>query len=258
MSIRVTCPGCHSRFNVSEKFAGKKGPCPKCKKTIEIPAEEVKIEAPESFGPKDSAGRGVLKPVFRKEASISPVQIVAIVASVLLFFVIALIFRVMVEDKVNFPSIVLFVFSAIVALPLAFGGYTFLRDSELAPFSGQDLWVRLLICAVVYVLLWFAMPIAYYTWGSEWGVTAWASAFVVMIGIGGVTAMGALNLDFIMGALHYGLYLVACVTGRLLAGFGAAPGVIENDLLDDAAETGEPITQLFIQSALELVANFNF
>ncbi|MEC8508925.1 MAG: MJ0042-type zinc finger domain-containing protein, partial [Planctomycetota bacterium] len=35
MSIRVTCPGCHARFNVSDQFAGKSGPCPKCKKTIQ-------------------------------------------------------------------------------------------------------------------------------------------------------------------------------------------------------------------------------
>ena len=32
MPISVVCPGCKVRFNVNEKFAGKKGPCPKCKK----------------------------------------------------------------------------------------------------------------------------------------------------------------------------------------------------------------------------------
>ena len=29
MPIRVTCTGCHARFDVSEKFAGKEGPVPK-------------------------------------------------------------------------------------------------------------------------------------------------------------------------------------------------------------------------------------
>ena len=38
MSIFVVCPGCHSRFNVSEKFAGQSGVCPKCKGPIERPA----------------------------------------------------------------------------------------------------------------------------------------------------------------------------------------------------------------------------
>ena len=34
MAIDVTCPSCHTRFQVSDKFAGKSGPCPKCKNTI--------------------------------------------------------------------------------------------------------------------------------------------------------------------------------------------------------------------------------
>ena len=30
MAITVTCPGCHKKFVVSEKFAGKSGPCKYC------------------------------------------------------------------------------------------------------------------------------------------------------------------------------------------------------------------------------------
>src|SRR5262245_6594726 len=37
MPILVTCPGCKAQFNVGEKFAGKQGPCPKCKALITIP-----------------------------------------------------------------------------------------------------------------------------------------------------------------------------------------------------------------------------
>ena len=49
MPINVTCPGCLKRFSVADKFAGKKGPCPKCKKIITIPKkeDEVVIHAPE-------------------------------------------------------------------------------------------------------------------------------------------------------------------------------------------------------------------
>lgn len=241
MPIRVTCPGCHTRFNVSEKFAGKKGPCPKCKKQIEVPKEEIKIQEPENFGPKDQSGRGVLKPIFRQEATVSPVQIVLIVASIVLFFVVALMIRLMVDDKQSFPWFVAIAAAAILAVPLAFAGYTFLRDSELAPLTGKDLWLRLAVCGVVYVLLWAAMPISFYTWGSEWGITTWVSAFVVMIGLGAVTAMGALDLDFVMGALHYGLFLVACVIGRWIAGLGPVPGMLgtepgsENGLPDETS-----------------------
>ena len=69
MPIQVTCPGCLSRFTVSDKYAGKKGPCPKCKKEIMVPdkAQEVVIHAPEVSGPKDSKGVAVLKPIKRGE-----------------------------------------------------------------------------------------------------------------------------------------------------------------------------------------------
>ena len=48
--------------------------------TIQIPdkAEEVVVHAPENFGPADSQGRSVLKPIFRQERSVSTVQIFGI------------------------------------------------------------------------------------------------------------------------------------------------------------------------------------
>ena len=60
MPITIVCPGCHGRFSVSEKFAGKQGPCPKCKKVISIPkaSEEVKIHVPDDYGgAKTSSGQ---------------------------------------------------------------------------------------------------------------------------------------------------------------------------------------------------------
>ena len=74
MPIRVTCRGCHTRFNVSERFAGKEGPCPKCKAIIRIPAasEEVVIHGPAAEVTKDSRGTAITKPIFRQEAEITP------------------------------------------------------------------------------------------------------------------------------------------------------------------------------------------
>ena len=38
MSIKVECPGCGTTLSVADKFAGKRGKCPKCKGAIDIPA----------------------------------------------------------------------------------------------------------------------------------------------------------------------------------------------------------------------------
>src|SRR5262245_16222518 len=95
MPIQVTCPGCHKRFTVSDKSAGQKGPCPKCKTVIQIPdkSEEVVIHAPEDFGPKDAKGTAVLKPITRSEAKFSTTAAVLIGVAVVAILVVAIIFR---------------------------------------------------------------------------------------------------------------------------------------------------------------------
>ncbi len=96
MAIVVVCPSCHARFQVSEKFAGKQGPCPKCKGLINIPAleDEVKIHAPEEFGgSKDAKGRPVLKPIARVETKVQPVLLVGVLVAVLLAFAVAFVLR---------------------------------------------------------------------------------------------------------------------------------------------------------------------
>ncbi|NND99518.1 MAG: hypothetical protein HKN47_19560, partial [Pirellulaceae bacterium] len=73
MPIQVTCPKCLKRFQVSDKFAGKEGPCPNCKHVIKVPdaSEEVVIHAPADDAPKDKSGKSVLKPITRQETDVT-------------------------------------------------------------------------------------------------------------------------------------------------------------------------------------------
>lgn len=227
MPIRVTCSGCHTRFNVSEKFAGKEGPCPKCKKVIKIPAleEEVVIHAPET-GPKDTAGRPILKPIERQETNLSSVQLTLIATSIIGFFVGALVLRIMVPDKSSFPLPILWLAAFLIAPPIVFGAYTFLRDQDLGSFVGKELWVRVLVCSAIYAALWFLMPIAKYAFdGYEMG--SWGSAIGGMIAIGAAASMLTLDLDYFMGIVHFGMYLGICLLGRLIVGIGTLPGMSE-------------------------------
>ena len=112
MSIQVVCSGCKKRFQVSEKFAGKKGPCPSCKAIITIPekAEEVTIHAPEEAKrPGGSAAPGLptFKPMRRAHLTASPVMIVSVVGGVILTFVIALVIRMSTSAEQPIPTFVL-------------------------------------------------------------------------------------------------------------------------------------------------------
>ena len=223
MSIRVTCPGCHTRFNVSDKFAGRVGPCPKCKKKIQIPdkTEEVVIHAP-VLGPKDSQGRAVLKPISRKETKISAPQIAIIACSIIGFLLASLMLRSFYEDPKAIPVWLFWVGAVALAIPIAYAGYTFLRDQELGTFRGMELWMRVSGCAAVYALLWFLVPVMNYAM-VDLGQTGAFVALGVMLAAGAAVGMLAFDLDYLTGLLHFGMYLGACIVCRLLTGVGAVP-----------------------------------
>lgn len=249
MSIRVTCPSCHTRFNVSEKFAGKEGPCPKCKGMIRIPAlsEEVIIHAPADAGPKDSKGQSIIKPIRRKDTVLSGVQIALIVCSIVAFLLVALILRfVLSEDVANFPHWLLIAAPIIMAPPLAYVGYHLLRNQEMGVISSSELGVRVAIGSAIYALLWLAFPLAYYAFNNEYGLATYLTAIPAMLAIGGVAGMYCFDLEYMMGLVHYGMYFVVCLVGRWIAGLGflpsaetvGAPRIRTTSMLDSGIESG--------------------
>ena len=225
MSIRVTCPSCHTRFNVSEKFAGKEGPCPKCKKTIRVPdaSQEVKVHERE-VGPKDSKGRSILKPIARQETKVSSVQMTIIIAGIVTFLVLALVMRLMILPE-EFPQWLLMLSALVIAPAATYAAYTFLRNQELGTIPQDELIKRVAVCSVIYALLWFAMPLAKFAFNDQYEMGSWMIALGAMLGIGGATGMFSMDFDYLFGLLHYGLYLVICLVGRVIAGIGILPGI---------------------------------
>jgi hypothetical protein len=213
MPIPVVCPGCKVRFNVSDKFAGKKGPCPKCKVIIQIPAvpkEEIKIHAPQEFagGGTDKTGRPVLKPLARQEAKFNLKVVGAIAGGTAAVLLMCLALR-GVEDKT--PLVVIGL--ALISPPLAVAGYSVLRDQELGSYRGRELWVRAAICGAVYALLWglyAAVPATVLT-GEAY---EWLFVAPLVIAIGAGAAFSTFDLDFGSAALHYCFFLLVTLLLR--------------------------------------------
>ncbi len=232
MAIDVTCPGCKTRFQVSEKFAGKQGPCPKCKFVIKIPElkDQVVIHAPEVSGPKDSTGQLVLKPILRKETRLTAVQIVAIVGAVVVVLLVALFLRIRFEGKVpdhEFPLGILIGGSIVLAPLLAFAGYTFLRDNELEPYRGMELILRLIPCTLVYPGLWGLVWLVFGYLEITPQLWHFGVAIPVLVAIGAFAAHLSLDLEPAQAAFHCGMYLTATVMLRLIVGLPAAWTVVE-------------------------------
>ena len=220
MAIDVTCASCKTRFQVSDKFAGKQGPCPKCKAVIKVPdkSQQVVIHEPEAAaGTKTSTGQPIFKPIAWKETRLTTLQIVIIAASVLGVLLATIAFRIAFGPG-NTPLIALMIGSVVLAPPLAFAGYAVLRDDELAPHRGQELMLRLIAPTVVYPGLWALYWFIFYQLAGymtpNWQVIC--LVVPVVVAIGAVTAQASLDLELGTAALHYSIYLLATLVLRFI------------------------------------------
>ncbi|OHB79100.1 MAG: hypothetical protein A2W31_17730 [Planctomycetes bacterium RBG_16_64_10] len=222
MPIQVVCPGCQARFQVSSKFAGKKGPCPKCKQIIRVPdaAAQVIIHAPEhsEAGARDAKGRYVLKPIARKATRVQPLMVTAIVGASALVLLLAVLMRGLGDHRW-----VLVVGAIALAPPLAAGGYSFLRNDELEPYTGSALVIRTAICSAVYAGTWGVYTYLYFRLLGDapvetWSVLPFACGF---LSLGAATAYVCYDLDWLSGLFHYSLYLLVTILLRLVMGLPA-------------------------------------
>jgi len=211
MPIPVTCAKCLTRFSVNEKFAGKKGPCPKCKAEITIPTLEqaVVIHAPPDAALKDSTGKSVLKPIKRVETEVTKRGIAISVGAVLGAVLLAVAMRMTGGTPIPARIIV----AILLAPPLIWVGYTITRDSELEPYRGRELWNRLAIVSAIFSALWliyiwvtpYVLDIDY---GSEMSLMSSGITLVVMLCLGAIAAMAAFELEFVGGLTIAGMYIV--------------------------------------------------
>lgn len=224
--IRVTCPSCFKRFEVSAKFAGREGPCPNCKKPIRIPelSEQVVLREQEGFGGvKSASGKLVFKPVAREDARFNPTVLAVVVTVALAAFVGAyFIGQATPPENLTFAVAV---GSLAIAIPVCWSGYWFLRDDELEAYQGQDLWVRVLICSVAYAAIWgiYALLVSYLELGPDIDENLpfyMIMAVLVVIG-GSFVAAGSFDIPPLSGFLHFSYYLLVTVLLRMTMGLSA-------------------------------------
>jgi hypothetical protein len=233
MPIQVTCPGCHTRFTVGDQHAGKTGACPKCKAQITVPKkeDEVVIHAPElEAGAKDAKGRSVLKPLRRKEAKFKLTTFAVVVGLALLTVAVTwLLGRNDLGDNLIW---VLAVGAMLLGPPLAYAGYTFLRDDELGYYQGKSVVVRSVACGLVYALLWGVYVFVgrqvfgneeFDTKGLEMVQIAGLAIPTMIVGAG--TAFVCFDLEMITGFFHYALYFVVTIGLRFVMHLPLLPGM---------------------------------
>ena len=229
MAIQVTCPHCLKRFQVSDKFAGKTGPCPSCKKDIKVPdaSEEVVIHAPDDGAPKDRQGVSILKPLKRTETDVTRKGMIITFGAILVAVAAAVGLRMGME---TIPVYILAMGALFLAPPLVWSGYSFVRDSELEPYVGPDLRNRVVILSVILAALWLVyvfVPsyVMEYDSPEEMSYLWFGIIFAVMVGLGSLASVATFDLEPLNGLTLAGLYFIVSVVLALISGLTLATNV---------------------------------
>ncbi len=228
MSIPVSCPGCKKSFNVDDKFAGKSGPCPHCKAKITVPQKqpEVKVHAPEAFvsGGKSVSGKLLLKPIAREPTRIKPLVLAAIGGGAVAAIVLALVIRLKAPDPGTLRYLLCGIGLLLMAPPLVVAAYGFLRDDELEPYRGRQLYIRAAICGIIYALLWglFAYVRGYALKDTPIDLPYWFLLAPPFLIVGGMAGKFSLDLETANGFFHYAFFLAVTFVLGLIAGVSQA------------------------------------
>lgn len=217
MAINVVCPNCRSRFAVSEKFAGKTGPCPKCKQPITIPtpaAKDVVVHEPEPVQPTAPGAVPVTIPFRRVEKPVGTLTWVVLAAGAVATMVAAwAVGRAWAEPPRDW---ILAAGGFLVAIPCVRLGYAAIRNHELEPYRGRSLVIRVLICAVVYGSLWLAKGVLPADSTAE--MWQWLYLAPMFAFPGALAAYAAFDLDWGPATAHFSLYVLVTAFLRWLAG----------------------------------------
>ena len=162
MAIRVICSGCMTSFEVDDRFAGKKGPCPKCGHIIEIPKEQVIIHAPDTIVDSSQKTARPLghdaRPILQRRFVYTGKQVFWGVLGSLGAVALAYLVGALCSATVSavFGAIAVF----LIAFPIAEFGYMLIRDdNDLEMFLGNERHMRSLKVAIVFGVSWLAFEI---------------------------------------------------------------------------------------------------
>lgn len=219
MAISVMCPGCKTVFSVSDKFAGKTGPCPKCKQQITVPAASkgIVIHEPEAPSTTSTAsGRAPTAPLVRFDLPMTTTQWVVWGMLLPLGLFLALAARFLFGAG-QAPGWCLAVAALLFAIPCARLGYEAIRDRELEPYRGLPLTLRTLACGATWALLWFAHGFIPPDMTRE--LWQWLFIGPIFFGVGALAALAAFDFDWGTAVAHFSLYAIVTVLARWLAGF---------------------------------------
>lgn len=214
MAIRVICSGCMTSFEVDDRFAGKKGPCPKCGHIIEIPKEKIVIHAPDDITTDGKTRKNLgqdARPILQKRFVYTGRQVFWGIMGTL--GAIAAAYLVGAAGSSLLSVIVGAIAVFLIAFPIAEIGYMFIRDeNDLEIFLGNERHVRSAKTAAVFGLSWLLFEVFAYFLGGTGAITC--LYLVVIAAVGAIGAQIFFDCNYGKALIVYFMFGFAAILGR--------------------------------------------
>ena len=217
MAIRVICPGCMTSFEVDDRFAGMKGPCPKCGHLIEMPKEKLVIHAPDDITDGGKTRKNVghdARPILQERFTFTGGQIALGIAGAAAFFLIS--YFVGLAHSGWLSLIVGAILAFAIAFPIADFGYKITRDDndleEVMFKDPNERRRRSLFASLVFAGSWLVFEAFVYFLGGSGLI-----ACLYLVPIAAIGSFGALiffDCNFGKARLIYLIFAFAAIIGR--------------------------------------------
>ena len=221
MAIDVICTGCHKRFQVSDEFAGRKGPCPGCKTVIEIPKLEDIVVVHERETTKTGAPTK-LNSIRRQGTTVSKLEIIISLAAVTLGLTTAFIGRFTISGASSSPGILIWgIAGSMLGIGTSLLGYIVLRNSELEIVNDRKTILKASGIGILYAVLWrLQIIITDSALTMEDGIIL-PGVIVLALALTAIASflpMVLLEFEFGQGLVHTSLFIAALVAYSLILG----------------------------------------
>ena len=121
----------------------------------------------------------------------------------------------------------------VLAFPLAWIGYTFFHDDELAEYSGKERLLRVGACAAVFAISWgLYWFLAYYLGNkslAQVDAVQFAVFVVLMFVLGTLGSMLSMELELGQSLLHYSMFFAITFILAMVMGISIAEPLSNSD-----------------------------
>ncbi len=217
MAIDVICAGCFKRFQVSDQFAGRSGPCPGCKTIIAIPTleDQLVIQEPENKAGKPGTHTKI-DGIARRAGFFQRLEVISLCSLFAAAGVIAFLTRMLQTDSDSFTSTTATLsVLGLLLLSLASSalGYGILKKTEIQVFERRKAFMRSIITAAIYffiasTFIATSLLLIHYEEPSYMMILSiiGAACFVIATFV----PMACFEMEFAQGALHVAVMI--CIT----------------------------------------------